>query len=290
MHPNSTDINALVSDVVEQSSELELAVDADRLTHALTDFAPMLVDGAVSIRTTTQVEPVLHVRSVLLGRGYDPIETAKIRGHLPMDATTMLALMDQVRSEADVLGYGLDFGATTGLEKVWVFFPQAPREVSWVAELRGAPAAVGSLVDVLRRHRMERVSLLGFDFQRRSMNLYFMQPHGMYTPLQISAMVEDLGLPCSPMLGEVCAHAVPIYPTLTWDQPRPARLCFGILPPDPSMIPYHIHPMLARFVRTARYSGGQHGLIFNPTFTPQGPYFKIENDYNGGMIELMRQF
>jgi hypothetical protein len=52
-------------------------------------------------------------------------------------------------------------------------------------------------------------------------------------------------------------------------------------------VPVHLHPLIKEFVEKSPFQSDIHKFIYGVTFTPDGMYFKIENDYNGTMVDFL---
>ncbi|GAG93884.1 unnamed protein product, partial [marine sediment metagenome] len=102
------------------------------------------------------------------------------------------------------------------------------------------------------------------------------------------ALVEDLGFKLAVKEAmEGCAKAVHLNYTFNWDSEKVERFCFGIEADDPSEIPFHLHPLMKKFVDETPLQSDSRKFLWGVAFNHKGLYYKIENDYNGAMIEFL---
>src|SRR5262249_7650268 len=151
----------------------------------------------------------------------DPYPVALARGFLVRTGHPIDDLLPEIQRQCPILGYGVDVGVTTGLEKIWPFFPHVPQPVERVAAISGMPRAITEYGRYFAKHGLHEVSLFALDYRNRSVNLYFMRPPGTFSTTTIAGMLRELGLtvPGEETLQH-CTLAVPIYFTFTWDSPR----------------------------------------------------------------------
>src|SRR5690606_34600861 len=92
-------------------------------------------------------------------------------------------------------GWGVDFGAGQGLEKLWPFLKQAhpARELFSVP---GMPAAVAGNARFYERHGLGHFSIVAVDHRHESVNVYFVvDVPGRFDARGIARMLDDLGFP-----------------------------------------------------------------------------------------------
>jgi hypothetical protein len=56
---------------------------------------------------------------------------------------------------------------------------------------------------------------------------------------------------------------------------------------DPKEIPVHFHPLMKKFVNETPLQSDSHKFVWGVAFTNNGLYYKIENDYNGTMVDFI---
>jgi len=123
----------------------------------------------------------------------------------------------------------------------------------------------------------------------KTTNLYFMlkqPPKSSYE--SCIALVEDLGLKvASEDIMKACLTAAHLNFTFNWESEKCERLCFGIGEDDYRNVPVHLHPMMKDFVDKTPLQSEKQKFVWGVTFTPNGFYYKIENDYNGTMVDFI---
>jgi hypothetical protein len=144
---------------------------------------------------------------------------------------------------------------------------------------------------MLARYDLTDVAILGVDYRRRTVNLYFLKPPGYFAPERLRHMAGDFGFdPPGEEWLRHAAMAVPIYFTFSWISPDVERLCFAAVAPTPHDVPVHLDPLIERYVAGAPFATPRKLFIYNMTLARGGNFIKIENDYTGSMADLMRVF
>ncbi|MFX1288974.1 MAG: aromatic prenyltransferase, partial [Promethearchaeota archaeon] len=52
-------------------------------------------------------------------------------------------------------------------------------------------------------------------------------------------------------------------------------------------VPMHLHPLMKEFIEKTPLQSESNKFIWGVTFTNNGMYYKIENDYNGAMVDFL---
>lgn len=102
------------------------------------------------------------------------------------------------------------------------------------------------------------------------------------------ALVEELGFEAaSKEAMEGCLKAAHLNYTFSWDSEKIERLCFGMGVDTPEEVPVHFHPLMKEFIEKTPLQSDSRKFIWGVTFSPNGFYYKIENDYNGTMVDFI---
>ena len=86
---------------------------------------------------------------------------------------------------------------------------------------------------------------------------------------------------------EGCMKAAHLNYTFSWDSDKIERLCFGVSCDNLEDVPVHFHPLMKEFLEKTPLQSESNKAIWGVTFAPNGLYYKIENDYNGTMIDFL---
>lgn len=250
------------------------------ILEALRSFDEGFLHGSVQIRTTTH--PVerreLCFRYLDLESGRNPLEIALASGTLKPTGHPIFGWLDCVEERMPVLGYGADFEVSHGLVKIWTFLagafdPRAFLDLPLVP--RGLKASIGVLQDL----QLEHVTIVGVDFARGSVNLYFDVYRARFDLLARACARLGFAAP-SDAAQEHAAKARCMGVTYAWDQPQIERLCFYV--PD-----FARHEVPAYHPHLCAYAEGAPALVEDPRFIlgwshgRGGTYFKLEDDYTG---------
>lgn len=281
-------------DDIEKAARAAEAPFDDRVVSSVLEaYRDCYSAGAVSFRTTTKTrkDRGLNIRYVALQVPHDPYRIAIDRGFLAKEDHPVHALTCEIQAGYPVLGYGMDMGSANGLEKIWAFFPQDPQPLTRVCATRSVPDSIRRHADYFARHNLGLFSLFGLDYRDRTCNLYFMiREPGQLTMANVAGMIGDLGfpLPTHEMLDR-CRYAFAVYHTFHWDSSQIERICFGMTASCPDHVPGDWHPVIRRYVRESPFIATDRKFIFSVTASRSGSYVKIENDYNGGMTQMIER-
>lgn len=242
----------------------------------------------VGVRTTTHPVPVREVNARVQVPG-DPaamVETLRTAGLLRFTGHPMESMLTAAIAAAPCLA-GVDLALGTGLQKIWLFFPQV-LSVDQVLALPGLPDAVGAYTGHLKRYGGE-IGIMAFDFANRTMNLYSqVLPPGTLTSGDVVDVLAELELhPAAP--AELAALPSPfnLYRTFSWTSPRMRRICFPMRHAAETF-PTGIDPLLDRFADAAPFAdsgpGAARRFTFYAAYGPADRYFKIQAEYSNTAV------
>ncbi|MBN1991895.1 MAG: hypothetical protein JW953_04280 [Anaerolineae bacterium] len=294
--PKTHDIEQISNAVVLAAEKMGAAYDKDAIDKTLTVLKAPFEAGSTAYRTTTGPIQDINFRYINLWVPFYPFDVAVENGLIKKNGHPCLDIIPTAMDHFGLIPnktgfFGVDAGAATGLEKIWLFFPNSvPLEK--VLQMPGVPDGIAAHLDFFKKYQHQMVRLFGVDFRSKTINLYFMAWEiGGLTPQKCAGMLGDLGLnvPNDEMLQH-CARAVPLYYTFNWESPEVQRLCFACFAPKPALVPKW-DPVIEKFVATAPTLAQQRLFYYNPTFSRKGDYTKIEIGldelYSDGLSQLI---
>ncbi|MFW9969061.1 MAG: aromatic prenyltransferase [Candidatus Odinarchaeota archaeon] len=258
---------------------------------ALNAYKKFYSGSSLSIRTTTK--PIekrdVSVRYVemMIPHNPDPYSTALSEGLIEENSHPIHKMILETLNTFDIMGYGVDIDARKGLSKIWPFI--IPGSINPLFSMKYIPGSIKNNENYFKRHGLTTLALFAFDFLHYSTNIYFMLKNpSTATSEKCNALVEDLGFEiASEEVMELCCNAAHLNYTFTWHSQKVERLCFGMVCQNAREVPIHLHPLIKDFVEKSPFQSDIHKFIYGVTFTPKGIYFKIENDYNGTMVDFL---
>ena len=245
----------------------------------------------ISIRTTTKPvdrrDVALRYVEFFMPHNPDPYTKAMNEGLIEKNGHPIHEMIIEAMETFQMMGYGVDVDAHTGLSKIWPFI--VPGSIEPLFSMKSAPKSIKKYKDYFIKHDLTAFSLFAFDFLHKTTNIYFMlkqPPKATYE--NCVALVEDLGFePASKEAMEGCMKAAHLNYTFSWDSENIERLCFGMSCDDPEDVPVHFHPLMKNFVENTPLQSDSKKAIWGVAFTQNGLYYKIENDYNGTMVDFL---
>jgi len=240
----SNDLEQMIKDFAKLCEITEVNFNENAVRKVFDAYKKFFIGAPISIRTTTKPverrDVALRYVEFFMPHNPDPYTTAINEGLIVKDDHPIHEMIQEVMETFQLMGYGVDVDANTGLSKIWVF-------------------------------------------------IYFMlkqPPKAKYD--NCVALVEELGFELAikeAMEGSM--KAVHLNYTFSWDSENIERFCFGIEGDDPKEIPVHLHPLMKKFVNETPLQSDSHKFLWGVAFTRNGLYYKIENDYNGAMIDFL---
>ena len=287
----TNDLEQMIKDFAKLCEITEVNFNEDATRKVFNAYEKFFIGAPVSIRTTTKPverrDVALRYVEFFMPHNPDPYTTAINKGLIEKDDHPIHEMIQEVMDTFQLMGYGVDVDANTGLSKIWVFI--VPGSIEPIFSMKYAPQSMKKYKDYFIKHDLTAFSLFAFDFLYKTTNIYFMlkqPPKALYD--NCVSLVEELGFePDIKEAMEGCTKAVHLNYTFTWDSDKIERFCFGIESDDPKEIPTHLHPLMKKFVDETPLQSDSRKFLWGVAFNHKGLYYKIENDYNGAMIDFL---
>ncbi|GCB50864.1 hypothetical protein SNL152K_8211 [Streptomyces sp. NL15-2K] len=235
------------------------------------------------VQTSASKAADLDCRFTLLPKDLDPYAVALANGLTAKTDHPVDSLLGEVHRQFPVDCYGIDFGVVGGFKKTWSFFrPDNLQSVSKLVGLPSMPRSASESLGLFSRYGLaDKVSVIGYDYAKRSINLYFTGvPADCFERKSIQSILRDTGLPDpSEEMLKFGEQAFAIYVTLGWDSPTIERVTFSVNTPDPMALPVQMDPIIEKLVKDAPYGSAGHRFVYGVTVTPKGEYHKIQKYY-----------
>lgn len=274
----------LYSAIDESAQLLDVACSRDKVWPILTAYGDALPQSVIAFRVATGVRHVgeLDCRFTI-PKDADPYALALSNGFTTETDHPVGALLSDIRGRCPIDCSGIDFGVVGGFKKIWPFFPPDDLQgLSRLADIPSMPRSLAENVGFFARHGLgDKASLLGIDYQYRTVNVYFgEQPPECFEPKAILSMHREIGLqaPSEEMLT-LGKKAFGIYITLSWDSPKIERICFAVMTPDPTSLPVRLDPKIEQFVRNVLRTTANRRFVYAVASSPDGEYYKLQSYY-----------
>ena len=232
--------------------------------------------------------------------GDDPYTVALTNSFTEKTDHPVGSLLAEIAERFTLDSYGVECGVAAGFKKIYAFFPlDSWPSLSELAELPSMPRSVGEHVGTFARYGLDdRVSIIGIDYGRKTMNVYFGRlPEACLEADSLRSLQRDMGLPePSEQLLEFVKGSFSIYPTFSWETSEIQRNCFSVVSPDQTAFPARLHSEIGRFARNAPHAyPGERILVYGATVTPREEYHKLGVYYRKPMdlwskVELGSRF
>ena len=285
------DLDQMVKDLVTIGDIVEVKSDVDKIWKVIRAYEKFFAGAPVSIRTTTKPvgkrDVAIRYVEFFIAHNPNPYITAINEGLIEKNGHPIHKMIVEAIDKFQIMGYGIDLDITNGMSKIWPFV--VPESIDEVLSMKTIPNSIRNYEEYFKKHGLTTFALFAFDFMNKTTNLYFMlkqPPKSSYE--SCIALVEDLGLKvASEDVMKACCSAAHLNYTFKWDSDKCERLCFGIAAHHFNDVPVHLHPLIKKFVDETPLQSEKLKFVWGVTFTPNGTYYKIENDYNGTMVDFI---
>lgn len=251
------------------------------------------VQSSITLATTTKKieRRGLHVKYLDLFNLHNPYKMAIennliVKSNHPIDG-----MFDEICDRCPVMGYGMEFGVSTGIEIVWIFFAShLPQPIQKLLTLPSMPVGFSNSIPFLEKYCLNLVSIVGIEYQTKSVTLHYrtaqMKP---LTVELISEMLEDLEfvLPKKELI-ELCIGASTLFCTYNWEMNRIQKISFGVCASTKDEVPRNLNLSIERFINQVPFAAPTKKYIYSITFSKRGQYLKIESDYSGTMVDAIK--
>ncbi|MEZ0069972.1 hypothetical protein ABIA32_006020 [Streptacidiphilus sp. MAP12-20] len=211
----------------------------------------------------------------------DPYPHALSHGFVSETDHPVGSVLSDIQGRWAIREHFIDAGVVGGFKKLYAHFPDDLQKVSALADIPSMPSAVAENASFFARYGLDEVAMIGVDYNRRTMNLYFQfAAEGRPEPSAILSMLREIGLhePDQRML-EFAQKSMRANITLSWDSPKIVRVCFAPPPGrgmEPSAVPAPIEPHIERFVTSApRAYDGERMSLYGVKWFPDGEYIDV---------------
>lgn len=248
---------------IEESARLAGATcSRDKVWPILAAYSDLFTDGRIIFSAETGERNAGELQyTIQVSPGIDdPYAHALSNGFVAETNHPVGTLLSDIQARISVNEYGIDCGVVGGFKKVYALSYDS-QGVSKLADIPSMPCALAENADFFARHGLDNAAVIGIDYQRKTMNVYFQLPAavaGSLEPKTILSMLREIGLPepDERMLDFAC-KSYRIYATLSWDSPKIQRISFAAQPRrglDLSALPARLDPEIEQFMRGAPHT------------------------------------
>ncbi|BCJ61934.1 aromatic prenyltransferase [Micromonospora endophytica] len=278
------DLEELSSAIEDSARLIGAPFSRDQVWPVLTAYGDAVPNAMIAFRVATDArhEGELDCR-ISLPADADPYGVAVAENFVTETGHPIDSLLADIAKRCPIDSYGIDFGVVGGFKKIWAFFPQGDfQSLARLIDAPSMPAALAGNAEYFARHGLDdRIGLVGIDYDRRTLNVYFGElPEECLQRDNLLAMHREIGLtdPSEQML-RFCAHAFGIYATLSWDSAQVVRLAFSVMTPDPLALPARLGPRITHFVRNVRYGVDDPKMVHAAVTSTGEEYYKLQSYY-----------
>jgi hypothetical protein len=278
----AAELEDVYSAIEESARLLDVPCSRDGVWPILTAYGNALPEGAVILSVSTGTQECDYTIQVPPGID-DPYAHALSNGFVAETGHPAGALLPDIQARVSVDEYFFDCGVAGGFQKLYASFRHDLQKVSRLTDVPSIPRAVADNADFFARHGLDDVSVIGIDYKRTTMNLYFQVPAaaaGKVEPKTIRSMLRESGMPDpDEQMLELARGAYRIYVTLRWDSPEVQRISFAPRPRpgvDLSPVQARLEPAIKQFMTSVPYAyAGDRVSIVVPKWSAGGGHLNL---------------
>lgn len=279
-------MDKILSDFEAMSNSLGVTFNRSNVGPVLLAFKDEFNRSPIAMRTTTKsaTEKDLAIRylDLLHTSSPDPLTRAIECGFTKDDGHPIFKLFEEARTRCNAFGYGVDIEASVGFSKIWMAPSVGENSLQTISSLINLPPSVKNAIPHFERFGLHTIGLIGFDFNKKTINLYVMIKSTENIHHTYVSILEDLGINPDPInLLKSCNPAQVLYYSFSWNTPQTERVCFAIVCDDESQVPVYLHPVILECLNNPVFMNEQKKCIYSIAWSKKGHYFKFDNDYNG---------
>ncbi|MEU1409058.1 aromatic prenyltransferase [Streptomyces sp. NPDC005728] len=268
--------------VIEESARLVGApCSPEKIRPILTAFEDALPEAGMVFSVATGQRPpgeLDYTISIPPAFG-DPYAVAVSHGLVTPADHPVATLLADIQAQVSISEHLIDAEVSSGFSKIYAHFPHDKLTLPRLADIPSMPPAVAQNAELFARHHLTDVAMIGIDYRRKTVNLYFAQlPDAFRTAHNILSLNRAIGLPdpSGPML-EFAQRSFRAYVTLGWDSPKIERISYAPLPVrDPSALAVPIEPDIEKFLlNTRRTYDGPPFVIAAAKWTAEGEHLNL---------------
>jgi len=278
----AAEMENIYSAIEESARLLDVPCSRDRVWPVLTAYGDAVTEAAIIFSVSTGNQEFDYTIQVPAGIG-DPYTHALSNGLVTETDHPAGTLLSDLQSRIPITEYFSDYGVIGGFQKLYASFPRNMQRVSDLADILAMPRAVAENTSLFAHHGLDDVALVGIDYKRKTMNLYFHLPTavaGNLEPKVVLSMLREAGFPePDEQMLDLAVKAYRVYVTLSWDSSKIQRLSFAPQPRqslDLSEIQTRLEPKVKQFMSTAPYAyTGERVSISVPKWSASGSHFNL---------------
>lgn len=242
----------------------------------------LTADGGIVFSTETGTGGPRELQyTVQLSGMDDPHARAVSHGLVAGTDHPVAALLADLQERVPADLHALDGGVVGGFRKIYALFPRSQQGIPALAAVPSMPPALAGHGAFLARHGLDDVSVIGIDYRRRTVNVYFQLPAaGSLGPDTVLSLLRGAGLPDPDRrVLEFAAASYRVYVTLGWDSAAIRRMSFAHQPHrglDLSALPTRPAPEVERLMTGAPYTyTGDRICTSAVKVSPDGTFFDL---------------
>src|SRR5262249_16872735 len=195
--PGAAEVEDIYSAIEESARLLNVPCSRDKAWPILTAYGHALTEVAIIFSVSTGSQEFDYTIQVPPGID-DPYAHALSNGFGAETDHPVGALFPDIQARISVDEYFFDCGVVGGFQKLYASFPHDLQRVSNLADIPSMPRAVAENASFFSHHGLGDVTLIGIDYKRKTMNLYFQLPAavaGNLEPKIVLSMLHEIGQP-----------------------------------------------------------------------------------------------
>lgn len=247
---------------------------------------------SISFRTNTRRPEhrglLVHIADIFTQN--NPYKIAVDNHLLPNNDMPIDHLFNELNAKIPVLGYTIEFGVETGVERIGVMSAShLPYRLSKILDLPSVPESVKVNQPIFEQHNLTHVSIFAVDYLRSQIATRFMT---IQVPNLNVEWIEDLlrsldfKVP-SRTITELCLNAVSVIAGFSYIKTQLDYISFQVCVESFEELPKNLNNFIESYAKNAPFRSSKNKYVYSVVFMKNGQLLEIENDYSGTLVESL---
>lgn len=288
------DLAKLKSDIIKAAELAEVSYDEMLLDKMMKVYQENFLGNRTCIAIGTTTRRVEHrglsVQIIDIFNKYDPFKLAKRNQLLPNMGSPLDKFMEEIKNYIPILGYGIEFGVMTGIEQIYVMCAShLPQPIERIFSLKNTPDSIKGAKQLLAKLQLKFSCVFGINYLKGMLTLQFMTKQVEKLDAKyIEDMLKELGykIPAKGVV-ELCEKAIMISTEFSCTKSLPDSVSFQMIAHSMEEVPKNLNGFIENYVQNAPFKKEKKKYIYTVTFTRNGQFLKLQNDYSGNSVDSL---
>lgn len=288
------DINSLRADIKSAADLVDVSCKDQILDSILKAFEVSLTSYRTCISLSTSTKRVEHrglsVQFIDLFNKVNPYKKAVEEHMLPYNDLPMEHFMEECSVGNPIIGYLVQFGVTTGIEKIVMMCASyLPQSMEQTSKLKSAPDSIRANLPILEKNELKYGVMYGVNYLKNLIMVHFMTKQiNNFGVEYIENMLSDFNFKVPQRsIIELCKNSVMITMNFSYVNNQPDTISFLSCIDGTGSLPKNLNSVVYDFTDNVPSKQKVVKFILSVVFTKNSQSLEIQSDYLGSITDRM---